>query len=150
MRERINSELKAAIKAKDSRRTSTLRLINAAIKDRDIAARGLDKTEGVSDDEILDILAKMVKQRVEAATTYEDAGRAELAEQEREEILIIQDFMPRQLDPAEARTAVEALIGELEAVNLKDMGRVMAELKKRFAGQMDFSKASAIVKELLG
>ena len=149
MREEINQALKEAIKSKDSRRTSTLRLINAAIKDRDIAARGADKLDGVSDEEILEILAKMVKQRIESAQTYKDAGREELATQELEEIDIIQGFMPRQLDDDEAREAVISVIASLEASGLKDMGKVMGVLKTQYTGQMDFGKASGLVKELL-
>ena len=150
MRDDINQALKEAIKSKNSRRASTLRLITAAIKDRDIAARGVDKVDGVSDDEILEILAKMVKQRIEAAQTYKDAGREELAAQELEEIDIIQDFLPRQLSEEEARTAVTTVIADLQADGLKDMGKVMGELKSRHTGEMDFGKASGLVKELLG
>ncbi|MDD9797904.1 MAG: GatB/YqeY domain-containing protein [Alphaproteobacteria bacterium] len=150
MRARINNALKDSIKSGQKRRISTLRLINAAIKDRDIAARGADKMEGVTDDEILEILSKMVKQRVEAAKTYEEAGRAELAEQEREEIQIIHDFLPRQLDKAELQAAVEGVITTLGATSLKDMGKVMGELKSRYAGQMDFGEAGALVKKQLG
>ncbi|MGC6511742.1 MAG: GatB/YqeY domain-containing protein [Parvibaculales bacterium] len=150
MRDDINQALKEAIKSKNSRRASTLRLITAAIKDRDIAARGADKVDGVSDDEILEILAKMVKQRIEAAQTYKDAGREELAAQELEEIDIIQDFLPRQLSEEEARTAVTTVIADLQADGLKDMGKVMGELKSRHTGEMDFGKASGLVKELLG
>ena len=150
MRDQINEALKAAVKAKDSRKSSTLRLINAAIKDRDIAARSSDNTEGVSDDEILEILSKMVKQRVEAAETYKQANRQELVDQELEEIEIIKSFLPRQLDEDESRTAVESVINELQASGLKDMGRVMGELKSRYTGQMDFGKVSSIVKDLLG
>lgn len=150
MRDSINAALKEAIKAQDTRRASTLRLVVAAIKDRDIAARGADKLDGVSDDEILEILSKMVKQRVESAQTYQEAGRDELAKQELEEIEIIKDFLPKQLDEDESRTAVETVITDLEASGLKDMGRVMGELKTRYAGQMDFGKASALVKDILG
>jgi len=150
MRDQINEALKEAVKAKDSRKSSTLRLINAAIKDRDIAARSSDNTEGVSDDEILEILSKMVKQRVESAETYKQANRQELVDQELEEIEIIKSFLPRQLDEDESRAAVESAINELQASGLKDMGRVMGELKARFTGQMDFGKVSSIVKDLLG
>jgi len=150
MRDQINEALKEAVKAKDSRKSSTLRLINAAIKDRDIAARSSDNTEGVSDDEILEILSKMVKQRVESAETYKQANRQELVDQELEEIEIIKSFLPRQLDEDESRAAVESAINELQASGLKDMGRVMGELKARYTGQMDFGKVSSIVKVLLG
>ena len=150
MRDQINDALKEAVKAKDRRKSSTLRLINAAIKDRDIAARSSDNTEGVSDEEILEILSKMVKQRVESAETYKQANRQELADQELEEIEIIKGFLPRQLDEDESRAAVENVINETEASGLKDMGRVMGELKARYPGQMDFGKVSSIVKDLLG
>lgn len=150
MRDQINEALKEAVKAKNSRKSSTLRLINAAIKDRDIAARSSDNTEGVSDDEILAILSKMVKQRVESAETYKQANRQELVDQELEEIEIIKGFLPRQLDEDESRAAVESVIKETEASGLKDMGRVMGELKARYTGQMDFGKVSSIVKDLLG
>lgn len=150
MRDKINEALKAAVKSKDSRKSSTLRLINAAIKDRDIAARSSDNLEGVSDDEIIEILSKMVKQRIESAETYKQAGRQELADQELEEIEIIRGFLPRQLDEDECRAAVQDVIKECEAGGLKDMGRVMGALKARYAGQMDFGKVSSMVKDLLG
>lgn len=150
MREELSEALKAALKAKDKRRLSTLRLILAAIKDRDIAARSEDRNEGVSDDEILAILQKMVKQRKESSTTYEEAGRLELAEQEREEIAIIEEYLPQQMSDEEVRTATEAVVRDIDAVGLKDMGRTMAALKERYAGVMDFKVASATVKELLG
>lgn len=150
IRERINAQLKQAVKSQDKRRISTLRLINAAIKDRDIAARSEGKREGVAEQEVLSILAKMIKQRVESKKTYEEAGRLELAGQEQEEMDIIEEFLPRQLDEAETQRACEQVIEELGAEGLKDMGRTMAALKERYAGQMDFAKASAIVKERLG
>ena len=148
MRDQINAALKAAIKAQEKRRISTLRLMTAAIEDRVIAARSHGQ-DGLSDAEILDILAKMVKQRRESIETYEQAGRMELAQQEQEEMDIIQTFMPQQMSDDEVRAAVEAIVAELDCQGLKDMGRTMGELKTRFAGQMDFSKASQIVKELL-
>ncbi len=150
MRDRIDQALKEAIKSQDKRRLSTLRLMNAAIKDRDIAARGADKVEGVSDDEILEILAKMVKQRIDAAQTYKDAARADLEAQELEEIKIIQEFLPRQLSEEEAREVTATIIAEIKASGLKDMGKVMGELKSRYTGQMDFGKASGWVKQFLG
>lgn len=150
MRDQINESLKAAIKAKEPRRISTLRLINAAIKDRDIAARTNGNDEGVSDTEILEIMAKMIKQRRESVQTYEEAGRLELAEQEREEIDVISSFLPKQLDDEEIRAECENVVEELGSEGLKDIGRTMSALKERYAGQMDFSKASAVVKELLG
>lgn len=149
MQERFNEALKEAIKSKDKIRVSTLRLITAAIKDRDIAARSADSGDGVSDEQILEILAKMVKQRQEAAATYEEAGRLELAEQERAEIIVIEEFLPQQLSDDEVSTAVDAAITELGAETLKDMGKVMAQLKGKFAGQMDFGKASGLVKQKL-
>lgn len=148
MREEINESLKTAIKAQDKRRVATLRLITAAIKDRDIAARSHGK-DPVSDPEILEILAKMIKQRVEAAKTYEEAGRGELAAQEREEIEIIKDYMPQQMDEAEIREAVQKVVSDIGAESLKDMGRTMGALKKQYAGQMDFGRANQVVKELL-
>ena len=148
MRDQINAALKAAIKAQEKRRVSTLRLMTAAIEDRVIAARSHGQ-DGLSDAEILEILAKMVKQRRESIEMYEQAGRTELAQQEQEEMDIIQSFMPKQMDDEEIRTACQEVVTELGCEGLKDMGRTMGELKERFAGQMDFSKASKIVKELL-
>lgn len=149
MREKLNIALKEAMKAKDTRKVGTLRLILAAIKDRDIAARSEDRMEGVSDDEILQILQKMVKQRRESFTTYEEAGRLDLAEQEQEEIEIIDSFLPRQMSEDEIKAAVSDLVAEIGASGLKDMGKCMGALKSRYAGVMDFSKASAAVKDLL-
>ncbi len=148
MREEIHATLKQAMKSQEKRRVTTLRLINAAIKDRDIAARGQGK-DAVSDDEILQILSKMVKQREESAHIYEEAGRLELAEEEREEIGIISEFLPKQLSEDEIRSACAGIVAELDAHGLRDMGRTMAALKERYAGQMDFGKASGMVKELL-
>ena len=157
MRNRINDGLKEAMKAKDTLRLSTLRLINAAIKDKDIALRGEGtdlRGEGtdalVSDDDILAILAKMIKQRQESATTYEEAGRLELAEKERAEIEMIEEFLPRQLSEAEVQAVVKKVVAEIGAESIRDMGRVMGTLKSRYAGQMDFGKAGAAVKGLLG
>jgi len=127
---------------------STLRLVNAAIKDRDIAVRTSGE-ERVSDSEVLDILAKMIKQRRESVKTYEEAGRLELAQGEQEEIDIIASFLPKQLGAEEIEKACREVVGEIGAVGLKDMGRTMGTLKERYAGQMDFAKAGAIVKELL-
>ena len=154
MRERINTAVKEAMKAGNKRRTSTLRLVNAAIKDRDIAARvddagqstGRDKIE---DGEILSLLQKMVKQRRESITTYASAGRDDLVQQEAEEITIIEEFLPQQMGDAEMTAAVKAVVDDIGAAGLKDMGRTMTALKERFAGQMDFAKASAIVKAAL-
>lgn len=149
MRDKINAALKAAIKAQDKRRMSTLRLINAAIKDRDIAARSHGQDEGVSDAEVLEILAKMVKQRQDAIKSFIEGGRPDLAQQEQEEIDVIQTFMPKQLSEKETRRVCEQLVNEIGAVGLKDMGRCMSTLKERYRGQMDFSKASQHVKEML-
>ena len=150
MRQRINNSLKEAMKPKDAPRLSTLRLINAAIKDREIAARSEGGEATVNDDEILSILAKMIKQRQESATTYEEAGRLELAEKERAEIVVIEEFMPRQLSEAEIEDAVRTIVADTGAQSIRDMGRVMGELKGKYAGQMDFGKAGAAVKAALG
>ena len=149
MRTQLADALKEATKAQDKRRISTLRLVQAAIKDRDIAIRSDGRTDGVTDAEILDILAKMVKQRKESIATYEQAGRMELAQQEREEIEIIESFMPKQLSEEEVKAACEAAVQEMGASGLKDMGKVMGVLKSKYAGQMDFAKAGAAVKSLL-
>lgn len=148
MRDKINEALKSAVKAKDKTRVGTLRLINAAIKDRDIAGRA-SGSDAVSDTEILEILAKMVKQRQEAAATYKDAGRDELATQELQEVDVIKDFMPQQMDEAAVEQAVKDIVAEIEATSLKDMGRTMAALKDKYAGQMDFGAANKVVKALL-
>lgn len=149
MREKITEEVKAAMKAGDKPRLTTLRLIQSAIKDRDIANRGNGK-DAASDDEILQILAKMVKQREESAKAFEDGGRPELAANERAEIAILRDFLPRQMGGAETEAAIRAVIAETGAAGVKDMGKVMAALREKFAGQMDFGKASGVVKGLLG
>lgn len=150
LRENIDVALKAAMKARDEKlRVSTLRLISAAIKDRDIAARGEDRCNGVTDEEILAILQKMVKQREDSAAQFENGGRPELAAQERSEIGIIRDFLPRQLSDAEIETAVTSVITELGAAGLRDMGRCMGALKQRYSGAMDFGRAGALVKKSL-
>ncbi|WP_144224768.1 GatB/YqeY domain-containing protein [Mesorhizobium amorphae] len=149
MREKVTEEVKAAMKAGDKPRLTTLRLIQSAIKDRDIANRGNAK-DAASDDEILQILAKMVKQREESAKAFDDGGRPELAANERAEIAIIRDFLPKQMDAAETESAIRAVIAETGAAGVKDMGKVMAALREKFAGQMDFGKASGVVKGLLG
>lgn len=148
MREQLANTLKDAMRAKDTRRISTVRLIQSAIKDRDIANRGQGKAEAGTD-EIMQLLAKMIKQREESAKIYADAGRAELAEQERAEIVIIDEFLPEQLSDDEVRAACAAVVAELGASGLRDMGKCVAALKERYAGQMDFAKASAILKDLL-
>jgi uncharacterized protein YqeY len=149
MRETITAALKAATKAQDKRLTSTLRLIAAAIKDRDIAARTAGK-EAATDAELLELLAKMIKQREESEKIYADAGRAELAKQEAEEIAIIREYLPKQLSDQDMEKAIAGAIAEANAQSVKDMGKVMAALKARYAGQMDFAKASALVKAKLG
>jgi len=150
MHERFNEALKVALKSQDKIRISTLRLINAAIKDRDIADRTDNGGAGVSEDVVLEILAKMIKQRQESLSAYEEAGRLDLADQERSEIVIIQEFMPRQLEDDEIIAAVDAALAEVGAETLKDMGKVMGLLKQKYTGQMDFGKAGARVKEKLG
>lgn len=149
LRERISAGLKDAMREKDAIRLSTLRLINAAIKDQDIAARGDGRADGVDDATVLAILGKMVKQRQESARAYEEGGRLELAEKERAEIAIIEGFLPRQLSQAEVDAAIAAAIAEVGATGLRDMGRVMAALKTRHAGQMDFAAAGAQIKARL-
>ena len=151
LREQISQALKSAMKEKDTERLSTLRLINAAIKDRDIAKRGEGgDDEGVSDGEILAILGKMVKQRQESARAYEEGGRLELAEAERDEIKVIETFLPKQLDEAEMEAAIDKAIARTEANSIRDMGRVMGDLKERYTGQMDFGKVGPMVKSRLG
>ncbi|MCJ7993459.1 GatB/YqeY domain-containing protein [Rhizobium cremeum] len=148
MRDRLADSLKESLKAKDTRRTSTVRLIQTAIKDRDIANRGAGK-DPVSDDEIMQILTKMIKQREESAKIYADNARPELAQQEREEIEIIKTFMPEQLSDAKVSELAAAAIQEVGAQGLRDMGKCIALLKERYPGQMDFAKASGVVKDLL-
>jgi len=142
----INNALKAAMKAGQARRVSTLRLINAAILERE--TRGAERVT-LGDADILDVMEKMIKQRQESLDIYQKAGRAELAAQEREEIEIISAYLPERLSDLEAAEAISSMIKEIEAETLKDMGRTMAALKQRFSGRMDFSKAGALVKKLL-
>ncbi len=149
LREQLTDALKVSMKSQDKRRTATLRLILAAIKDRDIAAHGSDSAEPVSDDEILSLLAKMVKQRRETIEVCEQAGRTKLAEQENAEIEIIESFLPQQLSESETADACREVIAEIEAGGIKDMGRTMGVLKERYAGRVDFAQASKLVKELL-
>ena len=144
LRERFSTEMKAAMKAKEARRLSTIRLIMDAVQKQDIAT----KTD-ISDDEVLTVLARMIKQREESAATYEQGGRLELAQGERDEIVVIREFMPKQMSEEESREAVKSAIASTGAASMKDMGKVMAALKERYTGQMDFGKASALVKELL-
>ena len=150
LRKRLSDALKAAMLGKDSRTVSTVRLILAALKDRDIAARPRGITAGIGEDEILQMLQSMIKQRRESIALYEQGGRLELAQQEAEEIVVIQRFLPAQLSEADLAEAVRETIAEIGAAGLKDMGRTMAVLKERYAGRMDFTKASAVVKQQLG
>ncbi|OCX64680.1 glutamyl-tRNA amidotransferase [Thioclava sp. SK-1] len=150
MRAKIAAALKTAMRDKDKMRLSTLRLVNAAIKDREIAMRSESDAPEVGDAEVLAILGKMVKQRQESARAYEEAGRLELSEKERSEISVIEDYLPRQLSEAEVEAAVDAAIAAVGATSIRDMGRVMGELKSRYTGQMDFSKVGPIVKTRLG
>lgn len=149
LRARILADIKTAMKAKDQLRLSTLRLINAAIKDRDIAMRGDGEDRETTDTEITAILSKMVKQRQESARAYEEGGRLELVEREMAEIGVIEGYLPRQLSEAETDAAIDAVISELEASSIRDMGRVMNELKARYTGQMDFGAVGPMVKSRL-
>ena len=149
LREQFNEQMKEAMKAKDQKRLSTIRMINAAIKDKDIAARTETSREGISDDDVLGLLAKMIKQREESAAAFDTGNRPEMAAAEREEVAIIRSFMPKQMSPEESRAAIQSVITETGANSIKDMGKIMAALKERYAGQMDFGKASGTVKELL-
>ena len=147
MRGKFSSELKEAMKAGEKRRIGTIRMIMAALKDKDIEARGQGKT--VSDEDILALLQKMTKSRKESQEIYEKAGRVDLATQESEEIAIIQGFLPQQLSEAEVAQAIAAAIAETKASSIKDMGKVVGALKGKYAGRMDFAKASALVKRML-
>lgn len=149
LREEISSGVKDAMRSKDAVRLSTLRLVNAAIKDRDIAARAEDRCDGIKDSEIMALLSKMVKQRQESATTYEDNGRPELAERERDEIDVIRAFMPTPLSEDELNAVIDDYIKESGATCLKSMGKIMGRIKTEYAGRVDMGKAGAIVKEHL-
>jgi uncharacterized protein YqeY len=149
LRSRINTAMKQAMKDKSAERLSTIRLINAAIKDRDIAARTEGKENGVGEDEVLAILAKMTKQRQESAKTYEEAGRLDLSERELAEIKVIEEFLPRQLTDSEIQSAISEAINEVGASSIRDMGKVMGTLKSKYAGQMDFGAVGALVKNSL-
>ena len=150
LKTKIQTATKDAMKAKDAPRLSTLRLISAAIKDREIAARtGEGESVGLSDSDLMAILAKMVKQRQESARAYEEGGRLELAEKENAEILVIEEFLPRKMSAEETRAAIDEVVGTLGASSVRDMGRVMAELKTRYAGQMDFGAVGQMVKDRL-
>jgi len=149
LRDRIKEAMKTAMKAKDEIGLATTRLIQAALKDRDIAARSKGNTDGVGDDEILGLLQSMIKQRRDSIDMYEKGGRPELAEREAREIDVIETFLPEQMGEEAVNAAIDAVMKELEASTMKDMGRVMAALKERHAGSMDFGKASAMVKARL-
>jgi uncharacterized protein len=151
LREQLSNDMKTAMKAGEKKKVATLRLMNAAIKDKDIFSR----TEGhestlTPDSGILELLTKMVKQRQDSVAAFDLGGRAELAQNERDEMAIIQSYMPKQMDEAEAKAAVAEIIQSINATSIKDMGKVMAELKTKYAGQMDMAKAGGIVKALLG
>lgn len=148
MRDVFANQLKESLKARDARRTGTIRLIQTAIKDRDIANRGVGK-DPVSDDEIMQILTKMIKQRDESATIYDGASRPELAAQEREEIEVIRGFMPEQIPEEKVRELCQSVVSETGAAGLRDMGKCMNALKEKYPGQIDFAKASGMVKDLL-
>ncbi|MCM8733293.1 GatB/YqeY domain-containing protein [Azospirillum sp. A1-3] len=149
LRTQFNDSLKDAMRAKDQRAVSTIRMILAGLKDRDIAARTRGVTDGIDEAEILSMLQTLVKQRNESAGLYDQGGRPELAQQEREEIAVIERFLPKQMSEEESAAAIDAIVAELGASSIKDMGKVMAELKARHAGQMDFAKAGGLVKARL-
>ena len=151
LRDKLNADLKDAMKAGDKRKLGTIRLMNAAIKDKDINSRteGHD-SEKLPDSALMDLFAKMVKQRQDSIAAYEAGGRAELAQQEREEMEIIQSYMPKQLSEDETKAAIQAIITAVGATSVKDMGKVMAELKAKYSGQIDMGKAGGVVKSLLG
>jgi len=148
LREKFNTAMKEAMRSKDRRRLATIRLIMAAVKDRDISVR-TESDSKVGDPEIIEILSKMVKQRNDSIKAYEDGGRLELAKQERDEIVIISEFLPRQLDQNEIEIAVKEAIDKTSASGLKDIGKIMAMLKEEYSGQMDFAKASAMARDIL-
>ena len=149
LRNRLSESLKSAMKAKDARRCATVRLILAALKDRDIAARGSGDTNSLGEDEILNMMQTMIRQRRESIEMYKKGQRQDLVEQEEDEIRVIEEFMPRQMSKDEVSMASQEIIGEVDAHSLKDMGEVMGELKSRYAGRMDFGKASQVVKGML-
>ena len=148
MRERFTTELKEAMKAGDKRRLGTIRLIQAALKDKDIEARGAGKGQA-TDEEILALLQKMIKQRQESMAIYDQNGRPELAQQEREEAEVVASFLPQQMDEAETKAAIDAAIAETGAGSMKDMGKVIGALKAKYAGRLDFAEASGLVKDVL-
>ena len=149
LREQIKSELITAMKAKDETKTSVLRMIGAALKDKDIAARPSGKTDGISEEEILSMLQGMIKQRRESIEMYKQGNRDDLVQKEQAEIDVISSFLPKQMDDSEMQAAIQAVITETGASSMKDMGKVMGALKSKYAGQMDFGKASVMIKGLL-
>lgn len=148
LRERFTADMKEAMKAGEKGKLGAIRLIQAALKDKDIEARGTGK-EPLSDEEILTLLQKMVKQRQESITMYEQGGRTELAQQEKDEVAVITSYLPQQMDETETKAAIEAAIAETGAASMKDMGKVVGALRAKYAGRMDFAKASGLVKDLL-
>lgn len=148
LRDDINNAVKEAMKAKDERKLSTLRMVNSTLKNADIEARGQGKPP-LSDDDVLGVLQKMIKQRQESVELYDKGGRAELADQERAEIAVISAYLPKQMSEDEVKAAIGAVISETGAAGMKDMGKVIAALKAKYAGQMDFGKASGLVKAAL-
>jgi uncharacterized protein YqeY len=148
LRERFTAEMKEAMKAGDKGKLGAIRLIQAALKDKDIEARGNGK-EPLSDEDILALLQKMVKQRQESIAMYEQGGRQELADQEKNEVAVISSYLPQQMDEAETKAAIQAAIAETGAASMKDMGKVVASLRAKYAGRMDFAKASGLVKDML-
>ena len=149
MRERLTEAMKAAMKAGEKRRLATVRMIQAALKDKDIEARGKGVTTGIEEGEILAMLQGMVKQRQESIAMYEQGGRLELAQAEKDEVAVITSYLPQQMDEAETRAAIQAAIAETGAASMKDMGKVIGQLRSRYAGQMDFARASGLVKARL-
>ena len=149
IRDEFTTALKSAMQSKDQVAMSTIRLITAAMKDRDIAARGNGNDEGISDAEILSMMQSMIKQRQESSKTYTDNGRPELAEREEEEVRVIERFLPQQMSEEETSAAIDTIIADVNATNIKDMGKVMNELKTRYAGQLDMAKAGGAVKTKL-
>jgi uncharacterized protein YqeY len=150
LREQLNEAMKTAMRARDTAALGTIRLILAKLKDVDIAARTETSREGVADDRILSMLQGMIKQRNESIVLYEKGNRADLADKEKAEIAVIERFLPKQMDEPAVAAAIDAAVAAVGAASVKDMGKVMAELKTRFAGQMDFAKASGLVKQRLG
>lgn len=149
IREEFTTSLKEALKSKDQVAMATIRLMTAALKDRDIAARGNGQSEGIGEPEILSMLQSMIKQRQESSKTYEENGRPELAEREQAEIAVIQRFLPKQMEEADVNAAIDTIVTEVGATSIKDMGKVMAVLKEKYAGQLDMAKAGGLVKAKL-